>query len=473
MTLTNAGRGGVVWVRGMGCLAFAAVTLAVLPGHAAAQMQSDSLTITLDEAISMARRANPAFRRAENALDQNAAERRNTLFSQVLPTVRLDLLSTGYSGNLSYRARDNFGNPIANPDAEWSYFSSTNQGLDLSWTFRGRSLFNTLRGQDLQESSRIAAMGTAAWSLSSDVRTQYYSALQALGLLEVEEELAAGRAFDLESANRRFELAQASRVDVLTAEVQVEQQNISVREARSRYEQALLSLRTAIGDPDAPSLRVSSPELPIFDPSSITADALVGRALGSNPGLAESEFQIAQARLGVDQAGGERWWPQISLNYSIGRFSQAPEVASFGDFTHEKTDLTSRFGFSVSLPFFNNYFQDDLNEVQAQIQLANAQESRKENELNIDQSVRSGLIDLKNQYASLQLAQRSADIAGEASELARQEYQFGIRTFEQLQQTLQQESDARRSVIQSRFGFVTALLTLESAIGAPITLGAN
>ena len=308
--------------------------------------------------------------------------------------------------------------------------------------------------------------------MAGGIQTEYFAALRELALLQVEESLAEGRGDDLVSATRRFELAQASEVDVLNAEVQVDQQNIAVTQARSRYEQALLTLRTRIGDPDAPPLRVVLPELPVFDPASIDADVLVSRALRSNPRIAENAVQLDQAQLGLERTG-ERWWPSINLNYYLGRQSQAREVAGFADLSHERTDLSSNFQISVSLPLLNNYFQDDLNEAQARVQLANARESAKEAELDIERSVRSGLIDLRNQYASLEMAQRSADVSGRSSEMARQEYQIGTRTFEQLQQTLQQEAEARRSVIQAQFGFVTALLTLESAVGAPIGPGAN
>ncbi len=467
-----AWRRGVVWGRGVLCATLAGFALAGLPKASSAQMQSDSVTVSLDDAIAMARRANPAFRRAENALDQNVAERRATLFNQILPRASVNLLNTSYRGNLSFNATDPFGDPIANPNAEWAYFSNTGQSLSLNWTIQGSSIFNVLRGQNLQEAGRSAALSSADRELTGGLQTQYFAALQELALLEVEESLAEGRGIDLVSANRRFELAQASQVDVLNAGVQVDQQSIAVTQARSRYEQALLTLRTTIGDPDAPPLRVALPELPVFDPSSIDADALISRALGANPRIAENAVQVDQAQLGLTRTG-ERWWPSINLNYILGRQSQAREVAAFVDLTHERTDLSSNFQISVSLPFLNNYFQDDLNAAQARIQLANARESAKESELEIERSVRSGLIDLKNQYASLQLAQRSADVAGQASEMARQEYQIGTRTFEQLQQTLEQESDALRSVIQAQFGFVNALLTLESAVGAPIGPGAN
>ena len=42
---------------------------------------------------------------------------------------------------------------------------------------------------------------------------------------------------------------------------------------------------------------------------------------------------------------------------------------------------------------------------------------------------------------------------------------MGTRTFEQLQEAVTLEADARRQVIQARYGFVDALLALEEAVG--------
>ena len=80
----------------------------------------------------------------------------------------------------------------------------------------------------------------------------------------------------------------------------------------------------------------------------------------------------------------------------------------------------------------------------------------------------SALAALSIRWETLGIAERSLAIAREAVELARGEYRLGARTFEQLQQSVKSEADARRQLIQARYGFVDALLDLEAAVGGTV-----
>ena len=83
----------------------------------------DTLVLTLDSAYAIAEKNNPRYRQAIAALDLNAVRDAQRLGERILPHASVDLLSTAYTGNVSRRARDNFGNPIENPAAEWVHFS--------------------------------------------------------------------------------------------------------------------------------------------------------------------------------------------------------------------------------------------------------------------------------------------------------------------------------------------------------------
>ncbi|HSG08462.1 MAG TPA: TolC family protein, partial [Longimicrobiales bacterium] len=79
------------------------------------------------------------------------------------------------------------------------------------------------------------------------------------------------------------------------------------------------------------------------------------------------------------------------------------------------------------------------------------------------------MLELSNQYEGMRLAERSAEIAEEALRLAREEYRIGTRTFEDLRQAVESEATIRRQLIQGRYAFVDALLSLEEAVGTRVT----
>lgn len=439
---------------------------AATPRVALAQ-QADTLVLSLDDAVGIALGANPTVQRAENALGLNTPETRATWFGSVLPNVQANLLQTGYSGNLQRLALDPLGRPLENPEASWIYTSNTGQGVSLNWNIQGLSFLNERRRQEQANRGRLLALDGAQATLRADVERQYFDALEQRELLSVEEAIAEARRRDLETAQRLFGLARSTQVDVLQAELAVEQQRLAIQQQRTSYQQAVLTLRTTLGDTELPPLRPQAEGLPVFDPGLLEPDELVARALGDNPQIRTAAAQVDQARVGVATAG--QWkWPTVNLRYSWGPFLQTRESDALLSLGFGEERIQSSFGVSVSLPFLNNYFQNRSGEAQAKVTLDNQRESLDETRLQTEQEVRSQLINLRNQGETLRLATRSVEIAADALRLAREEYRLGTRTFEQLQDAVEQEASGRRQVIQARYGFVDALIALETAVGGPV-----
>jgi outer membrane protein len=456
-------------------LALGALLLSGLAREADAQVAGtveEVERLTLDAALEIARRANPGYRQAEAALDLNPIESRATWANQVLPDVNINLLRTGYGGNLTRRATDFFGNPIENPEAEWVFNSSTRQGITLNWTIQGLSLFDAWARQKQTNVDRTLQVDATGWTLGAEVRRSFFDALEARHLLEVEESIRESREVDLESARRLFDIAQRSRVDVLTAELQVAQQDQNIQQQLRSYEQAVLALRTVLGDPDLGPIEPAEEEIPVFDPSALDAEALVELAVRANPTLEQARSGVSGARLGVREAR-RNWYPSLNLNFDYGRLAQTREAEAFLDLDPQPTEWQSSFSVFLSLPALENYFQDRADVARAQVELENQEFGLRERRLTVEQQVRTEFINLRNQYQSLELATRSLAIAGETVRLAREEYRLGTRTFEQLQEAVSQEADARRQVIQARYGFVDALLALEEAVGRPLAPSAT
>jgi outer membrane protein TolC len=432
-----------------------------------AEAQGDTLVITLADAYEIAERHNPTYQRSVNDLALEGPENRNTWFTQVVPQARVNLLSTSYNGNLRRQSTDFFGNPIPNPIDEWSFSSSTSQFLTLSWSIQGRDFLNALSRQKVNDQDRDLGADAARLALRSNVRRQYFDILQQQELLAVDVATLVARERDLESTQRLFGLARTTRVDVLNAELAIEQQNLTIQQQRRQYEQRLLTLATNLGDPDLPAIRLAPEPVVVFDPTELDDSGLVSRALEAHPAVRQAESALQGARLGVKESRESRW-PTLSLQYQLGRQAQTREARALFDVTHQPDDLNNQFFIALSVPYLNNFFGNRLNEARADVQLDNQEEALKQARLEAERSVRSELINLRNQYENLRIAQRTLEIADEALRLAREEYRIGTRTFEQLQSDIQQEVTARRSVIQARYAFANAHANLEEAAGVAV-----
>ncbi len=428
--------------------------------------EPEPLRLTLDQALAVAAGENPSVRQAVNSAGLNGTEMRTTWLDELLPQASLTLFNTGFTGNLQRQAFDNFGNPIADPAAEWNYFSRTLHSLSLAWSFQGPSLLHTYRRQGLTNEDRDVAERVALNEVQVEVQRRYLDALEQRALLAMEEELIEARRIDLDVARRLFSLALRTRVDVLNAELAVEQQTLTARQQASAHTRALLSLRTSMGSSDTRPLEVVETELPLFDPSGLDAGTLLRTALDTSPAVQRSDLAVQSAALGVSEARAG-WWPQITAGFDV--YKQ--RFASEGDAIFDPSitgSLESQFFVQFSIPVLGGLFRQRMEQQRASVELANSREEDRAARLQLDEGIRGALLDLENEYASFRLANRSAEIAAEALRLAREEYRLGTRSFEDLRSSFELEADTRRQVITARHAFYDAFLALEQAVGVPL-----
>jgi len=247
----------------------------------------------------------------------------------------------------------------------------------------------------------------------------------------------------------------------------VEEQSRAIRQGQRSLDQARVDLRTTLGDLDLGLFRVRAEPIPLFDPSDLRDEALVGRALMANPLVLQEEGNLEGAHLAVSDAKANRW-PTLSLSYDLGREAQGREAAGLFDVTHESNDLSNRFSVFLTFPYLSNYFGNRSNEVQAEVTRRNQQETIRETRLQVEREVRTQLIALRNAHETLMANRRTLAIAEEALRLAREQYRLGTVTFEGLQDLVDAEHDARLLTINASYSFHEALLNLEAAVGGPV-----
>ena len=429
--------------------------------------QPDTLVVTLRQAQEIARRNNPGYRRAAGQLELNGPETWAAWASGVLPRLSLTLLNTSYGGNLTRRNIDFFGNPIENPEADFIYTSSTSQGLGMNWQFDGQSPLNRLKRIGAENRSRELGEEVAGEALRLDVQRGFFDALEQEEMLVAEAAVADATRSDLEAAERLFELALRTRVDVLQAELQIEQQQLALRRQQGYRDQTRLALSTLLGETDLPPVRPAVTPVPLFDPAELDELALVERATAASSVVQLAQTGLRVAEIDLDDRRGT-YWPRVSASFSVGRLVQAPNTKSLFRFGGFDDELYSRFSLELSLPFFNDMFGNRVAVSRAEVDREGRRDDLRQARIEVERSTRSALLTLRDRWDEVSIAERSLAIATEALELAREEYRLGVRTFEQLQQSVLSEASTRRQLIQVRYGFVDVLVDLESAVGGPV-----
>ncbi|MCJ7628418.1 MAG: TolC family protein [Longimicrobiales bacterium] len=432
------------------------LALAPAPGWAQA-----GTVLSLDEALERAVEFNPNYRRTQNNLELSDVERQQA-WAAFLPTLSVSW-GTGVNLNRQLISTDVFGNPIENPITDWRTSSSTSQSLNANlslfqWGARSRDMAT----QKAQARAREAAVTAGSRGLRADVTGAYRTAQNQEALLAVEQSLLASRELDLRTTQRMFELAGASRVDVLTAELNVQQQGLRIQEAQGQLQQALLSLRTVIGDQDLNEFRVERTLPEAFDPSGLDPETLASRAFSANPNLIEQEAGVDVGRAQA-QSARRAHWPPLTISFSARQSTYGDEYGGFLDgFPDDSRSGGASFG--ITIPIFQG-FNNKARIVQAEVSLSNQEEALRETRLLVEEAVRSRFIGLETAHQSYVITLRSQEIAQERLRLGREQFRLGSRTFTELQQDIDAASQAERAVINQLFALEQALANLEEIVG--------
>ena len=427
----------------------------------AGAMAQSGPSLSLSDALDRARQHNPDYRMAQNDLELSRTGKREA-WGAFLPSLNLQA-GTGVSFDRQLVSTDFFGNPIENPVSEWQTSSSSTQYLGGNITlFEGGQRFHQLSVQGAQALVREATVSSRLRGVRGEVIRVYQRAQAQQALLQVEEELLQGRHLDLEMTRRMYDLAGATRVEVLAAELNVQRQDQRIQQTMAQLEQGLLSLRRTIGDPALPEFGLSEDTPAPFDPQALDPETLVAWALASNPQIHQQRAQLdvgaAQARV----ARGSRW-PTLSLSFGFTQRTFAPEQDALFDLYPDQ----GRYGstsLNMSIPVFSR-FQNSARIAEAQVGLDNAQENLRKTHLQVEEEVRSRLIALRTAHQGYEIALRSREIAQERLRLAREQFRLGSRTFSELQRDIDDGANAEREVINQLFGFLEARVNLEETVG--------
>ena len=456
MARPSASRVGLAALAGVG---LTALGLALAPAALAGQ---EGRPLSLEGAMRIALERNPGYIQALNGVERSEYGERQSL-GGLLPSLNASL---SFNGNNSRRktAEDDFGQPIGGVDFVEYQSSSASQGIN-----GGITLLNlqTLRSYGAARARTDAAEASAeqqAALLQRQVGQAYYAAVQAERLVDVEEQQLETARQNLAAVNELLRIAAKQPTDVLGAELQVQQAERAVLQQRGAARKAMLSLKQVMGVSMAEDFTLTSGWPAVFDPSTLESGALVERALRTSPIMAQqaANVEAAERSLGAARAGR---YPSLNGSYSYGRSTSASGYDAFG-----QLDLPNSgwgFGVSMSVPIFNR-FQTSSSIGQAALEAENARETLRQQRLQLEQEVLAAVIDLESAHAGVQVAERSAEIAGERLAQGQELYRQGTLDYTALQQMIDQVANAERGVVSAYYGFANALITLEEKVGGTV-----
>jgi outer membrane protein len=483
--------------------------LALLAGPVAAQTPSrDSTpaaaaaapvaTLTLDEALTLARRNNPVFLSALNDRNVAGAQVRSA-YGAFIPNVDASFGSQYREGLQQLVAGQRFG-------AASDQISST-YDLDVS----ARYGVSTFVAPKLQRANATAAEASVAGSdqrLRANVTQQYINVLQATARAALQDTLLATARAQLALAQARADVGAVTPLDVRRAEVGVGQQEVALLQARNDADIEKVRLFQQMGVTQPPNV-VLTTEFSDAQPA-LQLNELLEIARRSNPTLEEQRSRERVAELSFLNARAQ-YTPSLSLRTGIGGYTnqytdngfvlrqslqskqQRCAIAAGNDPDQvaacENIQLTSQeaaaarasnrqfpFDFQrnpisvsalLSIPLFNG-LQREQRVQEAAATRSDARFTVRAQELQTQGDVTAGYLNLVTARRTVTLQQRNAATAREALTLAQERYRVGLNTFVDVAQSRGEYERAENDRINAIYNYHKAFAVLEGAVGRPL-----
>jgi outer membrane protein len=441
---------------------FAVAVILLIPLGLSAQKRP----LSLDEAITAGLDSSPGLHASRMKVESTSARTREIAAGR-LPSLKLGGGYTRLSEVPPFEVTLPFSpNPIV---VSQSYFNNFNlrlgvqqplfTGFRLQAGTKSARMLEASAGQDLEKDRAefIFAVKNAYWGLA---RAREFEKVLDENIRQVQEHLKDVRAF--------FEQGLLTRNEVLRAELELSNAELSRFDARSASELTLTSLNSLIGLPLETDVELTTlaesqaSRLPVEETAleeTTKSTAMIESALASRPELRSADFRIKASELGV-KAAKSGFYPQVYLSGNYYYLRPNPRYMPALDSFKRTWDL----GISVSFDVWN-WGQTRSQAEQAKAQLAQARDARQLLEDQAVLEVTQIRLMLVQARERMKLAAQAAGQAEENLRVTRERFKQGVTLNTDVLDADVALLRARMNRTQAAIDLVLAQARLEKALG--------
>ena len=408
---------------------------------------ADTLTLSMLDAIERGLKYNIGIVGAGEDVRAARADRMRAL-RELLPNVYSKLTATGQQVDLAAFGFSNFPGvpsvlgPFSIYDAR-AYLKQSVLDLGSRRTLHAREediKASELTSADLREQVVLVVTGLYLQAIAGTSRIEATAA-----------QVATAQAL-LKNAQDRKDAGTSPAIDVLRAQVQL--QNLQQRQIyyEGESQKQLLELTRAIGLPGAQAVKLVEPT--VSDPPPLGSLEEILKSAFAN----RRDYQAAQASLRAaeldKQAAHSEKYPTVDINADYGAIGITPNN-SHGTFS---------ISGAVTIPIFQG------GRVEADELAADATIKKRRAELEnlrgrIDHEVRVGMIDNQNAFRQVQVARSNIDLAHQQLEQSQDRFRAGVTNNLEVVQAQEAVATAQENLISSLFNFNISKAALIRAEG--------
>jgi outer membrane protein len=490
----------------MRILVLAALALVSAANVASTQtaMPSPGAPLTLDDAIAVARRNNPAFLQlANNRRTADAAVR--SARGALLPSADASFGSRYQQGGQQVFNGLSFTN---SSDAIQSSY-----GLNLSYRLSSASFVNPKAAMANRDAVEADITGNSE-QLRAAVTQQYLSVLQAQARSALQDTLVKTAETQLELAKAKVAVGSGTSLDIRRAEVALGQQQVALLTARNNVEVEKLRLfqQMGVAQPEGVTLTTDFP----VNPPTFPLAELLDQARGQNPAIVALRSRERAASLNVKVAQAA-YTPTLSLSTGWGGNSYQYTDADFlvnqarssvlgqqascfqQDSIRTRVGLpsgncaaiqftdaqaaairskNSQFPFKfqrsplalsaqLSIPLFDNFNREERVQ-RASVDRDDAVYNIKAKDLALTADVTQAFLTLRTSAQTVALQEQNASKAKEELAFAEERYKVGASTFLDVVTSRGTYEQALIDRVNAVYDYHKAFAALENAVGHPL-----
>ena len=407
--------------------------------------------LTPEDAVSIALENNFNIKIAKNNLeiDQINVNRGN---AGMLPSLTGEFNQNNNITNSTQERTDGTAQELTNAQN-----NTINYGVNLRWKiFDGFSMFAKYDQLKEIQKQGESELQTQVVTLTSQVLLAYYDLIQQQQILEAYKEAVDLSQFRLTTAQTRFEIGKAAKLEVLNAQVDLNADQTNLLRQQELIENIKTYLNLLMAR-DLQTLIAVQPGLEINE--NLILDELISMAEQQNPEIQTALISQNIAEQELKRIKGNRY-PQVSLNTG---YNFTHSRSSLG-FARQNDGRGLNYGVSVSLNIFNGLLQKRSESI-AKIEIENSKLLIEQQKQNIQSEIVTNYQTYQTNLDLVTLEENNEEIAKENLDITLEKFRIGTITTLEVRTAQQNYIDAMTRVSDAKYQAKTSEIRLRELAG--------
>ncbi len=407
--------------------------------------------LTLEEAVRIALQNNYNIRLSKNTAEISA-NNVNIAAAGMLPSVSGNLNNTSSIQNTRQTQADGSVREVDRAN-NWN----TSYGVGLNWTiFDGFAMFANY--DELKELRKLddTNMRATIQNTVSDVVNNYYNLIRLQQQLDATDSAVAISRLRLTTAQNRYQIGKAAKLEVLTATVDLNTDTTNLLRQRDAVRSAKVVLNELLAR-DVSTNFVVGDSIPVD--TKLQYESLLDLSSRQNPSIQAAFINERIARLNLKQVKAARY-PIIGVSSGYNFTRSHSELG----FARDARGQGFSYGLTASVNIFNGFLQK-RNEKNAEIRIDNAHLSFEQLKQNINAQLLTAFQTYQTNIELVKLEERNVGVARQNMDITLAKFRLGSLTPVEFREAQRNYIDANVRYTDAQYQAKTAEIALKELAG--------